>query len=390
MGAEKTIFLSDIHIGVNDPVNWYQPSVHKKYLKRILAHVEENAGDVKDLVILGDWFDFWTYPPLKQPPGLNAIFEAHPDLFTKQPSGNAGDFVTCMETIQGNLCYVNGNHDMLVTSDGIDAWFQQHTEKKVLYPRVEYDNKNISGYVNENGDLFSVHGHQFDLFNKPDHKQNELYKGLPIGHFITRVVGLLCEEELAKKHTSNAAGLKDSGNPTFSFKLVELAFDNFLEAVSLKKQLAKVILETLIDDSNEKDTDIRYKMYDASEIATSEVMEKFKNLWGSYDEIVKGGLEAGLIWKAEDLIKEHRIVLMGHTHDPTLRLMKRSNGVKCIYANSGYACPSRPDMKKKRKNPTFVVVEEDDRKYTVTLNKVDYSTLEIKKKNCYSIKKKLS
>src|SRR5690242_546737 len=66
-GRGRTVVISDIHIGTNGSTCWYQKSVHECYLASLFDYVVAHATGVDDrvtkLVILGDLFDFWTYPP---------------------------------------------------------------------------------------------------------------------------------------------------------------------------------------------------------------------------------------------------------------------------------------------------------------------------------------
>src|SRR4051794_14441879 len=64
------VVLSDVHIGSNDPTNWYQGEVHEPYLVAALDWVVANADSVRELIVLGDLVDFWTYVPSDRPPSI--------------------------------------------------------------------------------------------------------------------------------------------------------------------------------------------------------------------------------------------------------------------------------------------------------------------------------
>lgn len=70
--------ISDVHIGDGTPTVWYQPSVHEPYLVAALDWVVANKDSVRELVLLGDMFDLWTYPPAKRPPSLADIVRPIP------------------------------------------------------------------------------------------------------------------------------------------------------------------------------------------------------------------------------------------------------------------------------------------------------------------------
>ena len=63
----STVVISDIHIGDNSRTCWYQKSVHEPYLLALMDWIIERvtAKDppIDRLIILGDLFDFWTFPP---------------------------------------------------------------------------------------------------------------------------------------------------------------------------------------------------------------------------------------------------------------------------------------------------------------------------------------
>ena len=55
------VVISDVHIGTNAATNWYQRTVHEPYLVAALDWVVANAASIRELVLLGDLVDFWTY-----------------------------------------------------------------------------------------------------------------------------------------------------------------------------------------------------------------------------------------------------------------------------------------------------------------------------------------
>ena len=75
------VALSDIHLGTLDPTVWYQPHLHEPYLLHILDWVVANADHVRELVLLGDIVDFWTYPADVRPPTFAEISACHPAVF---------------------------------------------------------------------------------------------------------------------------------------------------------------------------------------------------------------------------------------------------------------------------------------------------------------------
>jgi hypothetical protein len=65
-----TVVISDIHIGNNSRTNWYQQTIHEKYLVTALDWIIANKEvlGLTKFLILGDLFDYWTYAPNVAPP----------------------------------------------------------------------------------------------------------------------------------------------------------------------------------------------------------------------------------------------------------------------------------------------------------------------------------
>ncbi|MEQ9094357.1 MAG: hypothetical protein RLN63_09635, partial [Miltoncostaeaceae bacterium] len=72
MAAPKSlaVVLSDVHIGNGAPTAWYQPAVHDPYLVRALDWAIEIKDSIRELILLGDLVDLWTYPPGVRPPSM--------------------------------------------------------------------------------------------------------------------------------------------------------------------------------------------------------------------------------------------------------------------------------------------------------------------------------
>src|SRR5437879_2806395 len=107
----NTIVISDIHIGNNYKTCWYQRSVHEPYMLALLDYILQNANTgstpINRLIMLGDLFDFWTYPPDMVPPTIDEILAANPNLFAP-----GGKLCQVVEALHGNVQYIHGNHDI--------------------------------------------------------------------------------------------------------------------------------------------------------------------------------------------------------------------------------------------------------------------------------------
>ena len=72
------VAISDVHLGTDHPCVWYQRSLHEPYLLALLEWVVDQADHVRELVLLGDIVDVWTYPMDERPPSFADIVAAHP------------------------------------------------------------------------------------------------------------------------------------------------------------------------------------------------------------------------------------------------------------------------------------------------------------------------
>ena len=102
----RAVVLSDIHIGDNTPTCWYQRSVHEPYLIAILKWIIDRRDMVREVILLGDIFDTWTYPPAKVPPTMSQIAAEHPRLL-----GPSGAFADLVRAFPGGVKLLLGNHD---------------------------------------------------------------------------------------------------------------------------------------------------------------------------------------------------------------------------------------------------------------------------------------
>ena len=114
-GRTKVVFISDVHIGDNSPTVWYQKDFHEPFLVALLDHVIAQADQVRELIILGDFIDYWTYPPNRRPPGFREIAAANPAIF-----GPRAKLAQVLSALKGRVTYIPGNHDMGVTQRDVD------------------------------------------------------------------------------------------------------------------------------------------------------------------------------------------------------------------------------------------------------------------------------
>jgi len=375
----KTVFLSDLHIGLNAPTNWYQKTFHQQYLKAILRYIASHGEEIQDVVMLGDWFDYWVYLPEGPVPGsLSEILDANPEIFS--PSAD-GDFITCMDSIQGELRFITGNHDLMVYAKALNQRFRALSQRgrQVVCRAIPQENM-----CYQSGGIYATHGHVFSLCCRADNSKSNIYKPLPIGHYISRTWSGTYQERLGQGET-NAALLLNSGYPMFGVD--PISWSDILMARGRKSTLAKMILYTVIvlaTKGQEAPEAYFYVMQDGTKINAVQAAEQFPEL------SIKKNLPAlmvdinrSLTREGETLCKQgHKVVVLGHTHIPKIKLILYRKYFKIeagIYINTGFLSPSKADLDQHKSNFTFAEVERKNGKYDVRLLRVDYPHTTISK-----------
>jgi len=347
----KTIFLSDIHIGTDAVTNLYKTDTNQANLKRILSYIQNNGHQIKDVVILGDWVDLWMYPSSIVPPTVQQIMDANPSVFTRQTDGS-GDFISCMDSIQGNLHYINGNHDITVTSKDINDRFQPASNKG---KRVHYVDCSKEGYTSHDGIIYGEHGHWYSMVCRP-------YRGevVPFGYYMTRAGMQIIADTQKSLPPIDVLGIQQL-----------ISYNGLTFARAMLTLQANQLGFTKIED-------LIFTMPDGSTISADVVADKFPHLFinelgflrtdvgGSLDEFAKQLLESENKYN-------HKIVVFGHTHIKELNNYGFEN-YPLIYANSGFLCANEPDSNDISVS-TFVEIEDNGKgSHTVSLIKLDYAT----------------
>ena len=368
-----TIFLSDLHIGLNTPTNWYQKSLHQKYLKAILRYIQSNGYRVRDVVILGDWFEYWMYLPKGPIPiNLREIFQANADIFTP---ARDGDFISCLDSIQGNFCYINGNHDMLVSAKEINKHFHRLSRKGKYVICNETPQNNT---VYKTNGIYAEHGHNHSMLSRPDNSKSNLFAPLPVDYFICRTWSDIVSQYLNSLEEKNSTGFFPKNKPLFGTG--EKALDGISKSTERGKSFAEVILYLLVSiatKGKEKPYQYSYLMPDGSQISAAEAAEMFpdltitpKNLPGLLTDLGRSLTSIGKTFCQQG----YKVVLMGHTHIPKIEhcLYLKSFGLKQgIIVNTGFLCPNEREFSSGN-TLTFAEVEQKDKQYYARLKKIDY------------------
>ena len=333
----RTVILSDIHIGTNAKTCWYQKTIHEPYLASLFDYIVAHATGVDDpvtkLVILGDFFDFWTYPPEQRPPTIDDIIAANERLL-----GADGKLFQAVRALRSNVIYIRGNHDIGMTQGDLNR-----------LPLGDYGITLVDDdpIVDDSGILLT-HGHVFAMFNSPDPR----YPGeVPVGHFVTRAIAHMLENMLAPGQT--AADLLNQGAP-YGFDLGSLV-PTLAEEVP-GPSITNLMLDYITARCGLSET-APILLADGSRTTIREVRKKYDGLWEVWVGRFGGG-EAGetiaakavkadldgsyMAWFAQKSAWDHaaRGAVTGHTHVPKQGIENST----CFYLNCGFECPSRPDI----------------------------------------------
>lgn len=368
MPKTTIVLLSDIHIGINARTNWYQRTLHEPYLLAIFDHIGANATSIGELVILGDLVDQWTYLPGEQPPSVADIFAANPAIFGGVVGGRPvpGALAQAVAALEGRVTYVPGNHDMAITAADL-ARFADGAGRPIQL---------TTGPIYEppagRGKIGCAHGHMYSMFNAPDFSSDPM-RGLPIGHFVTRLCALHAASLLRPDQT--VANLRQSGDPTGT-ALLKDAFAEVVPAVLAGESLSQAVLDTFRRASGAA-PDLEFVMLDGTRIPADVVGRAYENLFADWHDEARfppsvyghdpwlralSGTDAtnDLSHFAGVLGARYPVVVMGHTHVPVdeeehVRVLESS-----VYANPGFNCPSKPDMDAGKGRVTFTEITIDD------------------------------
>jgi UDP-2,3-diacylglucosamine pyrophosphatase LpxH len=349
----RTVVISDSHIGTNIKTCWYQKALHEPCLAAVLDYIVAHAAGVPNpvtkLVLLGDLFDFWTYPPDQRPPTMNEIIAANERIL-----GCDGKLSQAVHALRGNVIYLRGNHDITVTQGDLDC-LQLGIYKIPLVDDVTVD---------QNG-IVLTHGHLFTMFNAPDDR----YPGdVPVGHFVTRAIAHLLETTLPAGCT--AADLPDQGSP------YGLSLESFASAL-LAEPAGPSVTSLMLDYFAQRcglSESAPIIMADGTKTTIRQVKRKYNGLWDHWVSRYGGGLVGETIaakavkadyngdymaWFAQKTAWERGAqgAVTGHTHVPKQGIENST----FQYVNCGFECPAVPDIAAGKGAFNFCVIDGEGR-----------------------------
>ncbi|WP_426573400.1 metallophosphoesterase [Aquihabitans sp. McL0605] len=346
---QHIVAVSDIHLGTLAPTVWYQPHLHEPYLVHLLRWVVDQADHIQELVLLGDIVDFWTYPADVRPPGFAEIAACHPAIF-----GLDGHLAAVLDALDGRVAYVPGNHDQGITADEVASIRSRGGHHVRLVEEVPYSPA---------PGLALAHGHHDTLFNAPT--TTGPWAPLPLGYFVTRAVATRWSQGLGEGKT--VAELAGQGAPN-GIDLKSLA--GVVSGVGARS-VAATLIDFIAGATAMTPLD-PIVLPDGSTATLLDVRAAYAECWTEWADAHGGGrvgqgaaARAALAdfdgsylgWFAQRMAFEHGadLVVMGHTHVPVGGL----DGSLVNYVNTGFDCPSQPDLSRELvpQHVTFAVID---------------------------------
>lgn len=191
--ADRIVVVSDLHFGVSDSFS-QDVSNRDRFVEFVGKLVD--VGDVRELVIAGDFLDEWIVP---------MAYPSHSDsgeFYRKCFSNNRAVFDALEAAAAAGIkvVYVPGNHDMTLTEEVLAEALPHATQAR--------DANGLGVYrTGDRGEIAIEHCHRYDVYSAPDTVSNRDLDGasetiLPPGYFYAQ----LGTEWVAEGKPHNAVG----------------------------------------------------------------------------------------------------------------------------------------------------------------------------------------
>jgi UDP-2,3-diacylglucosamine pyrophosphatase LpxH len=344
------VVLSDVHIGNDTRTCWYQRAAHEPRLTEALAWIVARKHCIREVLLLGDLFDVWTYPPSMRPPTMQQIIDANPTML-----GPRGPLAAVVRALPGQVRLLLGNHDGSLTRADIDRLNHSLGGDASRGERIALLGAPWRVVTGARGArTVFAHGHHWCMFNAPDSRSR--WATIPIGHFVSRAIAY----QLANSPGSDtAADRRNSANPN------GIDLGAALASWNRSEDLAGFLIRYICNSTKLPLTE-RVVMPGGATTTPAEAARVFDGLftlWLRREGRLMDALRAATAdWKGEDLAwfaqrlamrTGSDLTVMGHTHSAIGGL----DVSPVDYVNSGYECVSRPDA---RSTPfTFTRVDLD-------------------------------
>jgi Calcineurin-like phosphoesterase len=344
--------LSDVHIGNGAPTCWYQPTVHDAYLTAAIEWIVGQREAVREVILLGDIFDVWTYLPSTRPPTMREIVAANGPLL-----GPTGPFAKLVRAFPGSVRLLLGNHDGTLTPGDIAELNRSLGGSAAAGEAITLEHCPVvvlrAGGADGTAVAFS-HGHHWCMFNAPD--ETSPWSTLPVGHLVSRAIAYRVTQILTERRLAHAAELPRMGNPGDLKDFSKQVFDLFITgAQAFRDHIAEKLLAAIAKWSGMPDTEPILLPGGMGTTTLRDGASLFAGLHRRWSERREGRVHdadraavadlhgADLAWFAQRVAlgTTSDLVVMGHTHEAA-RGLKLS---PVQYLNSGCVCVAEPDMK---------------------------------------------
>ncbi len=342
------VIISDLHLGMDD--RFAEIQKNRAPLVDFLQQLRR-APNIKELVIAGDLIDEWFIPA-----DTDTYAGKSQKEFAQAVAANNKDVVDAFNDIIRDgtikMTYVPGNHDLLITSESIQAIFPGMAEAR--------DARGLGTYSPDGHPEIAIeHGHRYNFFCAPDPISNQsIAPGsiLPPGYFFTRIATLSVVEgkpepgKIRPPVTPNRLG--ESQNLEFLYWKV---WDALMTALPIKEDFEEKIIVTNIDGFTEP-----YAMSDVMPLQAEPGgvidVNLFKGIQDTWDQrqalnrvavnipvrdaIIKSASAAEMDRQAvvqyfHNPESDTRIVVFGHSHEPRMIPSETHDGKTAVYVNSG-------------------------------------------------------
>lgn len=175
---DRIVVVSDLHFGVSD--TFAQNVANRERFAEFVTRLAE-VGDVRELVIAGDFLDEWIVP---------MAYPAHAssDDFYRACFSNNKVVFDALETAAAagvNVVYVPGNHDMTLSAEALSEALPHASQAR--------DATGLGVYrTGDRNEIVVEHCHRYDVYSAPDTISNRDVAGatgtiLPPGYFYAQL-----------------------------------------------------------------------------------------------------------------------------------------------------------------------------------------------------------
>ncbi len=342
------ICISDIHLGADDS---YSETTSNRDALIDFLNLVRVSPNIKELVIAGDLIDEWFVPM-----GKDTFNGKTQRDFVKVLASNNQSVMDAFQNIINDgiikVTYVPGNHDILISSEDIEAILPGISQAR--------DVRGLGLYIPEDyPELIIEHGHRYNFYCAPDHSNRSITNTdsiLPPGYFFTRMATSSIIQGRPKKDVELPEVTKNGlGDEQYLYYLYYKVWEGLIQNFPINEGIDEPVINTGIDGFTGF-----YAINDVLPFQNPENkyidVNLFKGVVETWDErqennlvpvkipasdaILKGSLSSHLDEQSEhqffnNPLSNKRIVIFGHTHDARIITSFNEKHDKNIYVNSG-------------------------------------------------------